>query len=237
MCDDRAVNAFDLFAILLVILAILLGFRSDALPQIGGLLGAVGGGALIVVALPVLVDPLGAVDPTVRPFVVLAGLLAAVGIGESVGSALGRAVARTLGTGVLGAADRVAGADVGAAQAVLVVWLAGGLLAVGPVPRLTEAAQTSTVVRGLNTVLPPPTEIAAELGGLLDATGLPEAFVGFEPLPRPPVEPPLSTTLPTLSMRILSTWHRTRYILRRCAASLNRAVLPTRSALRSVPCG
>ena len=67
MCDDRAVNAFDLFAILLVILAILLGFRSDALPQIGGLLGAVGGGALMVVALPVLVDPLGAVDPTVRP--------------------------------------------------------------------------------------------------------------------------------------------------------------------------
>ena len=194
MCDDRAVNAFDLVAILLVVLAILLGFRSGALPQIGGLAGAVAGGALIVVALPLLVDPLGDIDPTFRPFVVLAGLLAAVGIGESLGSAIGRQVARILGSGVLGAADRVAGAGVGAAQAVLVVWLAGGLLAIGPVPRLTEAAQTSTLVRGLNTILPPPTEIAAELGDLLDATGLPEVFVGFEPLPRPPVGLPEDAT-------------------------------------------
>ncbi|MGH2474620.1 MAG: MarP family serine protease, partial [Candidatus Limnocylindrales bacterium] len=94
------------------------------------------------------------------------------------------------GTGVLGAADRVAGAFTGAAQALLIVWLAGGLLAIGPVPRLTEAAQTSTAIRTLNAVLPPPVAIAAELGNLLDASGLPDVFVGFEPLPRPPVERP-----------------------------------------------
>ena len=45
------------------------------------------------------------------------------------------------------------------AQALLVVWLAGGLLALGPVAKLSEAAQTSTAVRTLNAVLPPPTEI------------------------------------------------------------------------------
>ncbi len=82
------------------------------------------------------------------------------------------------------------GAFVGAAQALLIIWLAGGLLAIGPVPRLTEAAQTSTAVRGLNAVLPPPTDIAADLGDLLDASGLPEVFVGFEPIPRPAVERP-----------------------------------------------
>ena len=43
---------------------------------------------------------------------------------------------------MLGAADRVVGGFTGAAQALLIVWLAGGLLAIGPVPRLTEAAQT-----------------------------------------------------------------------------------------------
>jgi S1-C subfamily serine protease len=74
------------------------------------------------------------------------------------------------------------------------VWLAGGLLAIGPIPRLTEAAQTSTAIRTLNAALPPPVEIAAELGSLLDASGLPEVFVGFEPLPRPPVEPPTDAT-------------------------------------------
>lgn len=183
-------NPLDLVAIVLVVLAVLLGFRSGALPQVGGLLGAVAGGVLAVLSLPVLVDPLGEVPAAIRPYVVLAGLLVAVGIGESIGSTIGRKVARTLGTGVLGAADRVAGGFTGAAQALLIVWLAGGLLAIGPVPRLTEAAQTSTAIRTLNAALPPPVEIAAELGTLLDASGLPEVFVGLEPLPRPPVEPP-----------------------------------------------
>lgn len=183
-------NPFDGIAIFLVVIAILLGFRSGALPQVGGLLGAIGGGALAILALPALADPLGQLDPAIRPIIVIAGLLVAVGLGESIGSAIGRRVARALGAGVLGAADRVAGGFVGAAQALLIVWLAGGLLAIGPVPRLTEAAQTSTAVRGLNALLPPPTEIAADLGELLDSTGLPEVFVGFEPLPRPPVERP-----------------------------------------------
>lgn len=187
-------NPLDLVAVVLVVLAILLGFRSGALPQLGGLLGAVSGGVLAVLSLPLLVDPLGEVPAAVRPYVVLAGLLVAVGIGESIGSAIGRKVARALGSGVLGAADRVAGGFTGAAQALLIIWLAGGLLAIGPVPRLSEAAQTSTAIRTLNAALPPPIEIAAEFGTLLDASGLPEVFVGLEPLPRPPVEPPSDAT-------------------------------------------
>jgi len=184
------VNPLDLVAVVLVIVAVILGYRSGALPQIGGLLGAVGGGALAVLALPLLVDPLDAVPAGIRPYVVLAGLLAAVGVGEGLGSALGRYLANGLGTGFLGAADRIAGGITGAAQALLIVWLAGGLLAIGPVPRLTEAAQTSTAVRTLNGILPPPAEIASDLGDLLDASGLPDVFVGFEPLPRAPVDRP-----------------------------------------------
>ncbi len=183
-------NPLDLVAILLVVLAVILGFQSGALPQVGGLLGALAGGAVAVLALPHLVEPLDAVPIGIRPYVVLAGLLMTVGIGESVGSAIGRTAARSLGTGFLGAADRLAGSLTGAAQALLVVWLAGGLLALGPVPRLSEAAQTSTAVRTLNAVLPPPTEIAGELGQLIGNSGLPDVFVGFEPLPRPPVDRP-----------------------------------------------
>jgi S1-C subfamily serine protease len=188
------VNPLDLIAILLVVLAILLGFRSGALPQVGGLLGAVGGAALAIAALPLASEALSSMDPDVRPFLVLGGLVVAVFIGESVGSAMGRAVARGLGQGVFGAADRVAGGVVGAGQALLIVWLAGGLLAMGPVPRLTETAQTSTAIRGMNAVLPPPTEIAAELGVLLDGSGLPDVFLGFEPLPREPVALPADAT-------------------------------------------
>jgi S1-C subfamily serine protease len=188
------VNPLDLLAIVLLVLAVVLGFRSGAMPQIGGLLGAVGGGVLAVLALPLLVDPLEAVPAGIRPYVVLAGLLAAIGVGEGIGSATGRSVTGRLGTGFLGATDRVAGGLTGGAQALLIVWLAGGLLAIGPVPRLTEAAQKSTAVRTLNGILPPPAEIATELGRLLDASGLPDVFVGFEPLPRAPVDRPTDKT-------------------------------------------
>jgi len=184
------VNPLDLIAILLVIVALILGARSGAIPQVGGLLGAIAGGALAVSLLPLMKDPLSEVDPTVRPWLVLGGLIGAVALGESLGAAAGRWAVRGLGTGLLSSVDRLVGATLGGAQALLIVWLAGGLLAEGPLPRFAEAAGTSTVVRTLSTVLPPPTEFAVELRTWLDASGLPEVFIGFEPLPAPPVQRP-----------------------------------------------
>jgi S1-C subfamily serine protease len=73
----------------------------------------------------------------------------------------------------------------GFAQGVLVIWLAGGLLAAGPLPSLAAQAQRSVAIRTLDRALPPPTQIAGELSRLLDASGLPEVFVGLEPFPAP----------------------------------------------------
>ena len=186
----RNVNPVDLVALVLVFVAAILGFRSGALPQVGGLVGAVAGGALALLALPLVEEPLATLEPTLRAFAVLTGLLLAIGAGEAIGSAIGRAIASKLGPGVLGALDRAAGGFVGAAQALLIVWLAGGLLAAGPLPRLAGHAQTSVAVRALTAVLPAPTELAAGLGRVLAASGLPEVFVGLEPLPAPPVARP-----------------------------------------------
>ncbi|MFL5682244.1 MAG: MarP family serine protease, partial [Chloroflexota bacterium] len=129
-------------------------------------------------------------EATYRPLLVLVGLIAAVALGESIGAALGRSIAARLGTGLLGTADRTAGAGLGAVQVLLIVWLAGSLLAEGPVPRLAETAGGSTAVRTMAGILPPPTEVAVGLGGWLDTTGLPDVFVGFEPVPAPPVDRP-----------------------------------------------
>jgi S1-C subfamily serine protease len=99
-------------------------------------------------------------------------------------------VAIRLRGGVLGSADRVLGGFVGAGQALLVVWLIGGLLASGPMRTLATQAQTSLIVRTMSRVLPPPSEFAAELANILNGTGIPELFVGLEPLPAPDVERP-----------------------------------------------
>lgn len=183
-------NPLDAITILLIVVAVILGWRSGAIPQVTGLVGAIAGGALAILALPYLADPLSGIDPAFRPLVVLLGLVGSVAVGESLGAGLGRAGARRLGNGLLGTADRTAGAGLGAVQALLIVWLAGNLLAEGPVPRLAETAGGSIAVRTMTSILPPPTEIAVGLGGWLDTTGLPDVFVGFEPLPAPPVDRP-----------------------------------------------
>ena len=183
-------NLFDVVVVVLLVAAILIGVRSGAVPQIGGLLGAFVGGVLVVVALPWIEPLLDGVAIEVRAIIVLIGILFFVGLGEAVGAALGRAVAGRLRGGVLDRADRVLGGFVGAAQALLVIWLIGGLLAAGPMRFLAVQAQTSFVVRGLTGILPAPTDIAAELAGLLSDTGIPDLFVGLDPLPAPDVQRP-----------------------------------------------
>jgi S1-C subfamily serine protease len=157
------VNLFDVGAIILLVVAVILGYRSGALPQVGGLAGAILGGVLAILALTPAEGLLATLEPGLRAVTVLLWLLLAVGVGEGLGSGIGRYVAYRIGSGVLSGLDRVAGGLLGAAQAILVVWLA---------------------------VLPAPTEIAVELGRLLDDTGLPKVFVGLEPIPADPVERP-----------------------------------------------
>ena len=131
-------NALDAITLCLIVAGVILGWRSGAIPQVFGLIGAILGGAAAIIALPYFEDPLSGIDPTIRPIVVLAGLVVAVGLGESLGGALGRALAGRLGDGLLSTADRTAGSALAVAQALLVVWLAGSLLAEGPIPRLAE---------------------------------------------------------------------------------------------------
>jgi S1-C subfamily serine protease len=189
------VNPFDAGALLLAIVAIAIGFRTGALPQIGGLVGAILGGAVAVWAVPVIVDLLPELEPLPTVVIVLTGLLFAVGTGEAIGSAIGRSAGSGLGRGLLGATDRILGGFVGAAQAVLVIWLVGGLLATGASITLSRLAQTSAVLRVVDSVLPPPTEVAIELGRVLDDSGLPDVFVGLEPLPAAPVDRPDDPTV------------------------------------------
>ena len=67
-------NLFDLVVVVLVAVAMLIGFRSGALPQISGLIGAVGGGVVAVLALPYFESSLEGLEPQLRAFAVLAGI-------------------------------------------------------------------------------------------------------------------------------------------------------------------
>ena len=73
--------------------------------------------------------------PTVRPFLVLIGLFGAVIIGESIGSSVGAWLGSGLRKSVFSGVDRLGGGLIAGVQALLVLWLAGGLFAIGPMPR------------------------------------------------------------------------------------------------------
>ena len=212
-------NPFDAIALLVLVLAILAGVRTGALPQIGGIGGAVIGLLVMLNLAPWIVGITGELEPLIRAIVVIGALLGAVLIGETMGSAIGRTIAIRLGTGVLSGMDRGAGAVLGAAQALLIVWLAGGLLAVGPFPHLAQAASQSTAVRTVDAWLPPPTEVIERVAVVLDDSGLPDVFVGLEPIPQAPVDTPTDPQAARIARNAMASTFRVT--TRACDAQVN----------------
>ena len=183
-------NAFDLVALLLVAGAFVGGLSSGALPQIGGVAGAVGGAVIALNTAPWLVEVTRGLEPIPRALVVLGAIIGVVAVGETLGSAVGRSFAGRIRHGVVSALERLVGGVLAAGQAVLLVWLVGGLLAVGPIPDVARSASQSWTLRRLATVLPPATEVVGEVAAALNDSGLPDVFVGLEPIPLPPVDVP-----------------------------------------------
>jgi S1-C subfamily serine protease len=196
-------NALDVIALLLLIVTFVAGIRSGFFPQLGGLLGAAAGGIVALQLLPLIRPQLTGLDPSMRALVVLVGLVVLIAIGETIGSAIGYEIRGRLGGGVLAGMDSAGGGFLGLGQGMLVVWLVGGLLAAGPLPNLAAQAQRSAAVRALSGILPSPTAIAGELGRWLDASGLPEVFVGLEPIPAPPVDLPKDPAVRAIAERAI----------------------------------
>jgi S1-C subfamily serine protease len=144
----------------------------------------------VILLAPAAVDLLADLDPPARAFVAFAGAFILVAVCEAIGASVGGAIRSRLRPGVIGRLDQAFGAVFGVLQALLLAWLVGGLLAVGPVPALAKEAQRSVAVRSLLETLPPPGEVAADITGLIDASGLPAVFSGLEPFPATPVETP-----------------------------------------------
>ncbi|HEX8026737.1 MAG TPA: CvpA family protein, partial [Candidatus Limnocylindrales bacterium] len=103
-------NVVDLVAIALILVSVVLGVRSGALPQLAGLTGAAVGAVFGFIVLPLAVPLLDSLPPTVRAIIVLSVLLGLVGLGEGLGATAGREASHALGEGLLGALARVAGA-------------------------------------------------------------------------------------------------------------------------------
>jgi S1-C subfamily serine protease len=184
------VNWVDLVVILLAVLAAISGARQGvitALPAfIGVLLGAIAG----IKIAPLVVKYIESTPTRVAFAVAIFVLL--VALGETLGVWLGRSLRDRIKSPKLAGVDNALGAIVQGAVVFVVAWLiALPLVTVGGLPDLASAIRNSTVLGGVDKVMPDAAQdLPDELRRLLDVSGFPEVVAPFDRTPNREVDPP-----------------------------------------------
>jgi S1-C subfamily serine protease len=201
-------NLFDALVILLLVLAAVAGARAGFLGPVLGLIGAVAGFAFALFLASVLLEPLGEIEQPMRALVTVLGLGAFVLTGEALGAAIGTQMSQGLRASPFRPIDALGGAIVGAAHIVLLVWLVGGMLAMGMAPTVAALARDSVAIQIAGERLPPPLSVAGRLLALIDTTDLPPLFGGLEPPPAAPVDLPADAEAQALARSALASTAR-----------------------------
>jgi S1-C subfamily serine protease len=182
-------NAIDLIALIIVAAAAISGYRAGALPQVFAWIGVAVCVVAAFLALPLARSWLDGLDPFVRGVAVLGIFLAAFVLGQGLGGLIGGRIRDRLGRGFLGELDQLAGALVGVAEGVLIIWLGSGLIGAIPDPSIQRQARDSVVLSKIQTSLPPASIVTGRIERLLDESGLPRLFIGLIPTPAPAAGP------------------------------------------------
>ena len=183
-------NWVDLVVIALAILAAVSGARQGvitALPAfIGVLLGAIAG----IKIAPLVVKYIESTPTRVAFAVAIFVLL--VALGETLGVWLGRSLRERIKSPKLAGVDNALGAIVQGAVVFVVAWLiALPLVTVGGLPDLASAIRNSTMLGGVDKVMPQAAQdLPDELRKLLDVSGFPEVVDPFDRTPNREVAPP-----------------------------------------------
>lgn len=175
-------NLTDVAIIMLAITAgargIELGLLRQSLSAIGLLLGLLLGAWLQQYAVGHVQTP-GSKALVVLLVVVSCALLL-MNIGEFLGIALKQKLQHRR-LHVLEKADKAAGALIGAALLILVVWLSVALFNRVPVAALQKQLQGSVIISSLNQLLPNAPQSITRAGQLIAPNGFPDVFEGLEP--------------------------------------------------------
>jgi S1-C subfamily serine protease len=201
-------NPVDAIVLILLALGVLSGVRAGFFAPVGGLVGAALAFVVAVLLASAFRDQLATIEQPLRAIVTFASLAAFVMVGEAAGSAAGSSMSRGMRGAGLQPLDALGGGMVGAAHAVLLVWLMGGMLAAGIAPGFAAAARESVALRAMEASLPPPAVVAGRLLTLLDTTGLPPLFAGLEPAPAPPVELPADADVRAMAQSAIASTAR-----------------------------
>jgi S1-C subfamily serine protease len=171
----------DVLLLLLLALAFLSGWRRGFAMVLLGYLGLLVGlalGAWAATQAGLLVSPDGSVRRVLTAVVVFFLVAAAC---HAVGNLLGIRVRSLLGGRWTSRADAVGGAVVATVVAAIAMWFVALTLSNVPLSPFARAVHSSTVLRTIDHYAPRPPAALAQLRGLLDRSGFPEAFATLRP--------------------------------------------------------
>jgi S1-C subfamily serine protease len=182
------VTVLDVALLALLALSAWGGYRRGALLQMAGLVGLAIGFVIGIWLAPHAADLVR--SDLAKAGIALGTVLLLGAVGDAVGSVLGIKLRRRAFHARFKTADAIGGSALSVSALVLAIWFLGINLAAGPFPSVARALQRSAVVRAVDTALPPPPVLAAQLGNVLDIIGFPDIFAGLPPLPADPVPQP-----------------------------------------------
>jgi S1-C subfamily serine protease len=173
-------TVLDIVLVLLMIVFAINGYRQGF---VVGLLSFVGffGGAAIGLQLGPLVGGLfaGETAKVVTTLIVVFGIALA---GQTVANVVGVRIRRSIRNRTGQTVDDVGGAFVSVIALLIVVWLVAVPLASSSMPGLASAIRTSSVLHGVNSVMPKEAQaLSNELRNTVDTSGFPDVFGGLVP--------------------------------------------------------
>jgi S1-C subfamily serine protease len=182
------VNLLDLAILALLAIAGMNGFRRGAALQLtayAGLFAGLLAGALLAPSLAGLVS-----SPLAQAVVAIVVLFSLAGIGDAIGWIIGSKFWALARQSVFSVADSVAGSFVSILAVLLATWFVGFNLVNGPVPSVSRQIRSSAIIRGLDSFMPRPPSLLAEVRQFLNRFGFPEVFADLPPAPGSPVNVP-----------------------------------------------
>jgi S1-C subfamily serine protease len=182
------VNLLDVVILAILVFAAVNGFRRGAALQLtayAGLFAGLLAGALLAPPIAGLVS-----SPLAQAVVAIVVLFSLAGIGDAIGWVIGSKFWALARQSVFGVADSIAGTFVSILAVLLATWFVAFNLVNGPVPSVSRQIRNSAVIRGLDSFMPRPPSVLAEVRQFLNRFGFPEVFADLPPAPGTPVDVP-----------------------------------------------
>ncbi|WP_116051439.1 MarP family serine protease [Amycolatopsis palatopharyngis] len=183
-------NWVDILVVLLAVLAALSGARQGVVIALPAFLGVILGAVVGIKLAPLVVDLFE--NPAARVAFAVATVVFMVALGETLGVWTGNKIKRRIRSPKLSGVDNSLGAVVQGAVVFVVAWLiALPLTSVAGLPGLASAINNSSVLGGVNEVMPAQAQgLPNQLRKLLDESGFPAIVNPFERAPISEIEPP-----------------------------------------------